>query len=79
MENDDFASQSLDPSGSHRLAKKDDIKIMELKVNYEKNDIFQIKIEKIIIPIIHFKNVVKEKEDIKMDIRYHFFSSIFSI
>jgi len=39
----------------------------------------KIKVEKIEIPIVNLNKLIKEKDDTKMDIRYHIFSSVFSI
>jgi hypothetical protein len=39
----------------------------------------KIKVEKIEIPIVDLNKLIKEKDDTKMDIRYHIFSSVFSI
>jgi hypothetical protein len=38
----------------------------------------KIKVEKIEIPIVNLNKLIKEKDDTKMDIRYHIFSSVFS-
>lgn len=46
-----------------------------------KNNIgfIKIKVKKIEIPLLDLNKLLKEKDDIRMDIRYHFFSSVFSI